>query len=1188
MSAVSSFCLLIYGQRVGNVIGKGAAGTVWKAINTVTGDFVAIKQIPLQNVESEQDLDAIQSEVKLLEGLNHPNIVKYIDTIRSKDCLSIILEFVENGSLQSLVKKFGRLPESLVSLYVAQTLNGLVYLHAQGVIHRDIKGANILVANRNGHVKLTDFGVATRVSDRKRDAAANEDVAGTPYWMAPEIIDLSGCSPESDIWSLGCTIIELLTGSPPYFDLAPFPALFRIVQDDHPPLPPGISPSLKDFLMSTFQKDPNRRAKADQLLLHPWLRTRGRSQASLTVVQPGCSRRAPRAMAATSPGAWGAQPEGPAFDPEAEAARFAQMRSRVAVAPPPAATAQPAQHKPRAAPGGQDLLKRYQEHDDDDGSTLGRPYPPPLPTTPRFHPHHPALLLHCCLTIPAAAGTPPPLELDLDGDFDLPAPPAGGPAVSAGTQPTKLAAGGGAFAAGLLPGRVGLAPPTLHGPPTSAGGWREGSSGGLAGSGSLTKSDILKHFSEDSQGTIRAVKAAQATDDGEDDIGIDLRGIDINAVRDRITQPAPAAVVPVTDFRESDWVLPESAVDEEAAELERLRDERDAEERERLQRYIHQLDVYATLLQQERHVASGGSTRLPGSPPSISPMRTPIPSPPPPRPPAPVEEDEADEATSGDEEAAHGRGKEPADPALAGMTEQEVREYKAVETCGKMTELIHERASWLIENHGLLPLLELLDHPSARVREAVLKVINSAIADSHQMQETACFVGMVPAIMSLASPALPVNVRAQVGRFVQNMIHGTEQTLQMFVACRALPNLVQLLEGDYAVNRDLIWGAVANIWHIFNHAPQVRLDQESTALPKQDLCRIFCKSDLLDRLATLLTAVWGECDRVLDDISNIFLYFANNDKTVSIFLCHEDVLRLRLVTALKHLTMNSDALYLLEGRYFKIGDAKVETPSAPAAKNSSVVPPAAPWPTPWPPPGHPLATLTVSVVLLMVVRVRLTRLRPGAASPHQAAQQGAIPHLQRCSQDQTPASELAFECLLSMPHAGPGCRAALWQSEALGFFLRQLDASNKQLKIYEALQAWVAVEPERVGGFLAQPANLGLLLAPLHRPGYIDRLDKILDNVNKITGSSEAINAAMGASPFWGKLAEFLAHANTAVRLSVLRIMRQLYEKCSRPKEVISRYRLYEVIKALSNDEGVLIRKLAGEMLQAFEANDVL
>jgi len=175
---------------------------------------------------------------------------------------------VENGSLSSIVKKFGKFPENLVCVYISQVLEGLVYLHEQGVVHRDIKGANILTT-KEGIIKLADFGVATKFGD---ESAAV--VAGTPYWMAPEIIELNGSTTASDIWSVGCTVIELLTGDPPYYDLGPMPALFRIVQDDYPPLPEGMSPALKDWLMQCFQKDPVLRISAAKLLNHKWIKAK--------------------------------------------------------------------------------------------------------------------------------------------------------------------------------------------------------------------------------------------------------------------------------------------------------------------------------------------------------------------------------------------------------------------------------------------------------------------------------------------------------------------------------------------------------------------------------------------------------------------------------------------------------------------------------------------------------------------------------------------------------------------------------------------------------------------------------------------------------------------------------------------------------------------------------------------------
>lgn len=103
--------------QLGQVIGKGAAGTVYKAIDIVTGDFVAIKAIPITNVA---EIESIQYEINLLQSLKHPNIVKYLDAIRTKDYLNIVTEYVENGSLLSIVKKFGKLNESLVQLYVIQ------------------------------------------------------------------------------------------------------------------------------------------------------------------------------------------------------------------------------------------------------------------------------------------------------------------------------------------------------------------------------------------------------------------------------------------------------------------------------------------------------------------------------------------------------------------------------------------------------------------------------------------------------------------------------------------------------------------------------------------------------------------------------------------------------------------------------------------------------------------------------------------------------------------------------------------------------------------------------------------------------------------------------------------------------------------------------------------------------------
>ncbi|KAF4042539.1 Protein kinase domain [Phytophthora infestans] len=251
--------------QLGAEIGRGGFGIVYGALDLRNGRSVAIKQVSLRDIDKDELL-SIETEISLLRKLKHENIVKYHDTIKTHGYLYIVLEYMENGSLAQFIKKFGSLSETLVAMYITQVLRGLAYLHEQGVLHRDVKGANILTT-KDGLVKLADFGVAIKLNETQK---ANS-VVGSPYWMAPEVIEMAGWSSASDIWSVGCTIIELLTTKPPYFDLAPMAALFRIVQEDHPPLPQRMSPALHDFIMKCFMKEPRLRASAEELLAHPWI-----------------------------------------------------------------------------------------------------------------------------------------------------------------------------------------------------------------------------------------------------------------------------------------------------------------------------------------------------------------------------------------------------------------------------------------------------------------------------------------------------------------------------------------------------------------------------------------------------------------------------------------------------------------------------------------------------------------------------------------------------------------------------------------------------------------------------------------------------------------------------------------------------------------------------------------------------
>ncbi|KAH7105802.1 hypothetical protein BKA62DRAFT_612758 [Auriculariales sp. MPI-PUGE-AT-0066] len=253
--------------QLGNCVGRGQFGAVYRALNLNTGATVAVKRIRLGGLK-EAEVEQLMKEVSLVKSLSHPSIVKYEGMLRDDDYLNIVLEWVENGSLGQTLKAFGKLNEKLVASYVVKILEGLHYLHTSHVVHCDLKAANILTT-KTGNVKLSDFGVSLNLHAVEHKI----DVAGTPNWMAPEVIELKGATYASDIWSLGCTVVELLTGRPPWPDNPnSLSVMFHIVEDDEPPIPEGCSPELEDFLQQCFQKNPSMRPQAEELFEHPWLR----------------------------------------------------------------------------------------------------------------------------------------------------------------------------------------------------------------------------------------------------------------------------------------------------------------------------------------------------------------------------------------------------------------------------------------------------------------------------------------------------------------------------------------------------------------------------------------------------------------------------------------------------------------------------------------------------------------------------------------------------------------------------------------------------------------------------------------------------------------------------------------------------------------------------------------------------
>ena len=211
----------------------------------------------------------------LCSELNHENIVKYIGTASKDGEVVIFTEWVSGGSLKDILGKFRSMGEHLVRTYAKQILAGLAHLHDHRIAHRDIKPGNVLVSS-TGVVKLADFGASEQL--HASDRAGTFTITGTPYYMSPELIrgEAGGNLLVADVWAVGCTLIELLTGSPPWRSLGFKSAeqlLIHIAGCHTPPAyPEGISPLLREFLDLCFERCVERRQTVRQLLAHKWFK----------------------------------------------------------------------------------------------------------------------------------------------------------------------------------------------------------------------------------------------------------------------------------------------------------------------------------------------------------------------------------------------------------------------------------------------------------------------------------------------------------------------------------------------------------------------------------------------------------------------------------------------------------------------------------------------------------------------------------------------------------------------------------------------------------------------------------------------------------------------------------------------------------------------------------------------------
>lgn len=278
----------------GELVGRGSFGSVYLALNVTTGEMLAVKQVTVptgfmnqqnQNNDGTDDknsegIDALHKEVETMKDLDHLNIVQYLGFEQKDNIYSLFLEYVAGGSIASCMKSYGKFDESLIKFITRQVLQGLEYLHSNGILHRDLKADNLLL-EIDGTCKISDFGI----SKKSKDIYVNNaemSMQGTVFWMAPEVIDnmvedkKQGYSAKIDIWSLGCVVLEMFAGKRPWSNEAVVSAIYKIGKTKlAPPIPEDIkhliSSDAKDFINKCFTIDSEKRPTAKQLLNHPFM-----------------------------------------------------------------------------------------------------------------------------------------------------------------------------------------------------------------------------------------------------------------------------------------------------------------------------------------------------------------------------------------------------------------------------------------------------------------------------------------------------------------------------------------------------------------------------------------------------------------------------------------------------------------------------------------------------------------------------------------------------------------------------------------------------------------------------------------------------------------------------------------------------------------------------------------------------
>jgi serine/threonine-protein kinase len=261
--------LLAQRYRLGESIGRGGMGQVWRATDEALGRPVAVKLLHRHAATDEEAAERFRLEAHAAAVLSDPHVVTVYDFGQHDDTLFLVMELVEGRSVAGELRAHGAMAPGPAAEIITQAAAGLSAAHRHGIIHRDIKPGNLLLA-ADGMVKIADFGIARLVSGADAALTSTGEIPGTSHYLAPERARGRPGGPEADVYALGCVLYQLVTGHPPFYGDTPVAVAYQHVDAD--PVPPGeLRPALagafEKFLLQMLVKDPTQRPTAEQVAL---------------------------------------------------------------------------------------------------------------------------------------------------------------------------------------------------------------------------------------------------------------------------------------------------------------------------------------------------------------------------------------------------------------------------------------------------------------------------------------------------------------------------------------------------------------------------------------------------------------------------------------------------------------------------------------------------------------------------------------------------------------------------------------------------------------------------------------------------------------------------------------------------------------------------------------------------------